>query len=147
MAATSMRQIGIDRVLTGTIASYIIGWTATAIFVSRVFGVLAAVKLSVILALPLAVALRLRFRRSGVRRTELALLLILAFVTFGIITGVVLNWYDYHMDLFHNQDVEYAKVARAFDRDPSFLDVELYVSPKHTYWMSGSVPGPARINA
>lgn len=133
------------RMLTLAIAVYLVAWGAGFVFVSREFGVVSAIKLSLIPVLPLVVALRMRGRWPTVRGREFAFLLALVIIVSGAAVGVVWNWYDTGMDRFHAEDLEYAEFVRVLRKDPAFHNVKASVSPKHLFWLRGTVASDADL--
>ena len=125
--------------------AYLIIWAVVFIFVYHVFGIGAAMGLTVILALPFAVALRMFSRWQSLRRQEFAFLFTVGIVAFGATGGLVWNWYDKGMDLRHAKDVEFIEFGRRLQKDPAFRDVELLVSPKE-FWMRGTVTSDADLD-
>ncbi len=136
------------RVLALLIGLYLAAWGSAFLFVSREFGVVAAIALSLMPVFPLAVAVRMCLRWPAVRQRELAFLLVLVMIAAGSVVGVVWDWYATGMNRYHAEDLEYAAFSRTVRKDPAFLNVELWVSPKHIFWMRGTLasdPDLARL--
>jgi hypothetical protein len=131
--------------LTLVVAAYLLVWGAGFIFVSQEFGIVSAIKLSLIPVLPLVVALRMCSRWPTVRGREFAFLLALVIIVSGAAVGVLWNWYDTGMDRFHAEDLEYAEFVRTLRKDPAFHNVKPFVSPKHLFWLRGTVASDADL--
>jgi hypothetical protein len=80
-----------------------------------------------------------------VRGRELAFLLALAITASGAAAGVVWNWYYTGMDRYHAEDLEYAEFSHVLRKDPRFCSVQLFVSPKHIFWMRGKIASDADL--
>lgn len=115
-------------------------------FVSQGFGFSSAATLSLLHALPLIVAVRLRRRWPGVRGRELAFLGVLFSVAAGGSAYVVRAWYADGLDRDHAEDVRWAEFERRFRRDPAFRDVQVHKSErKNVHWASGAVNSEADL--
>jgi hypothetical protein len=114
-------------------------------FVARVFGLEGAMVLSLIPALPLVVAVRMRCRWDTVKNKEFAFLAVLLIVAIGGVIGVVRNWYETGMDHRHAEDVKYAEFGRELLRDPSFRDLKINAGLKNVHWVSGTVASEADL--
>src|SRR5437867_2998970 len=89
-------------------------------FVSWDFGFRGAAVLSLVLALPLVVAVRLRRRWPAVRGRELVFLATLFCAVSGGGIFVVRAWYDDGLDRDHAEDVRWAEFERRLRRDAAF---------------------------
>lgn len=132
-------------VLTLAIIVYFVAWLVIFTFTSCVFGSLSSIKLSIIVVLPLAIAARMRTRWSTMQGRGLSYFFILVIVVFVTVVGVVWNWYSTGMDRYHNEDVEYKRFAYIMRKDPSFCQVNIYVSRKHVFWLRGTVATDADL--
>lgn len=129
------------------ILAYFLASAVGFLYVARVFGLGGAMLLSLIPALPLVVAVRLRRRRPAVRRTELILLLALSVVASGGGIFVVRDWFDKGLDSRRDEDLRWAEFGSALRRDPAFKNVDIKKSlRKDIYWVSGTVATEADLN-
>ncbi|MGL5094010.1 MAG: hypothetical protein ACRDD1_00375, partial [Planctomycetia bacterium] len=95
-------------------------------FVSRDFGHgIPVVVLSLVLALPLAFAVRLRLRWPAVRGREFVFFAVLFCVAAGTSWFAVQAWYTAGLDRYHAEDMKWAKFDRRLRRDPAFREVEI----------------------
>jgi hypothetical protein len=104
-----------------------------------IFGPGFAIGLSLILLLPLGVAIRMRRRWPAVRKTEFVFLFALLVFAIGGTTGGICRWYEVGMDHRYTEELQWARLGRSMKKDPAFQCLEIHVSPKHTYWVSGTV--------
>lgn len=114
-------------------------------FVTTVFGIGPAVGLSLLHALPFAVAVRIRARLYASRMRDFVFLAIASVAALAASTLLVQSWYAAGMHRRHAEDVEYAAFSRRLRQDPRFDDVELFVSGKHVFWMRGTVAEEADL--
>lgn len=133
------------RVFSVAMVVYLIIWVVVFAFVYRVFGSGFAIALSVILALPIAIALRMFRRWHFLRRREFVFLFALLIVVFGTISGLIWNWYDTGMDRRHVKEMEFVEFGHRLQKDPAFRNIELLVSPKE-FWMRGTVASSSDLN-
>jgi hypothetical protein len=87
------------------IAAYVVAWVGVFVFMFRVFGMGGAIVLSLVLAYPLFVAVRMHLRWPTVRGREFAFLLLLLAIVIGGSGGVIWRCYDQCIDLQHAQDL------------------------------------------
>jgi hypothetical protein len=128
------------------IASYIIAWVGILVFGFRVFGIGAAIGLSLFLIFPFVVAVRMYHRWPTVRRTEFALLLVLLFSVFGGSAFTVWRWYDSCMDLQHARDLRFDELAQEAHAVPAFRGVEFSsTNYKGRYVIRGTVATQADL--
>ncbi len=104
--------------------------------VSRDFGFISAAVLSLLLALPLVVAARLRGRWPAVRGRELLFLAILFCVATGGGAFVVRAWYADALDRDHAEDMRWAEFERRLRRDPAFRHGEVHESKRKNIHMT-----------
>ena len=115
-------------------------------FVSQNFGFRFAAFLSMILALPLLAAVRLRLRWPAVRSRELVFLAALLCVASGGGAYVVRAWYAHGLDRDHAEDMRWAEFERRFHQNPAFHDVQVHKSErKNIHWASGLVDSEADL--
>lgn len=108
------------------------------IFLSRHFGYLSPIFALFILALPLAVAVRLCRRWPAIRLRELALLACLFLAAAGAGVFMVQSWYAAGFDRDHAEDMRWAEFERRMRLDPAFRDVTVHESVrKNVHWVSG----------
>jgi hypothetical protein len=121
------------RVLSIEIAVYLIIWTAGIVFASQVFGAGLTIGLSLIVALPFAVAVRMRSREGTVERSELAILF--ALFIFALASCVcVASLYSAHF--------WFAVLTQRVHCDPAFDNIELSVDQcgsKNPFHIRGTV--------
>ena len=125
------------------IAVYLALGIAQFIFLSCTFGNGGAVFISLILAVPLPVAVRLCFRRSSVRGSEVVYLTLLTVFVLGT-SGGLIRW-SYHNggDRAHAQDVRFAELTRLVREDPAFGNIELFPGGKYGPEVYGTVASQA----
>jgi hypothetical protein len=115
-------------------------------FVAQEFGVRSAATLSLLLALPLVIAVHLCRRWPAGRSRELAYLAILFGVASVGGTFVVRVWYADGLDGDHAKDVQWTAFERRLRRDPAFRDVQVHKSErKNIHWASGTVESQADL--
>jgi len=125
-------------------AVYAVVWLCVFIFASQVFGMGPAAGLSLVLAFPLLVAVRMLLRWSAARGRDFALLLVLLAFVFGGGVYTVWYWYDVGMDSEHASDVRFAELTRIAHEDPAFQNVEFSIADyKGRYVITGRVASRA----
>ncbi len=135
------------RLLSLVILVGLIAWAGGFVFVFRVFGLGSAMLLSLVLAFPLIVAVRMRRRWPAVRGAEFVLLSILSAVASGGGAFVVWDWFDKGMDQDHAAYLKYAKLGRRLSMDPAFRHVEAHLAGRRgIYWVSGEVASKADLD-
>jgi len=146
MNATTTGSVAVRRALSLGIVAYLILWTAAIVLVSRVFGLGSAIGLSLILVLPLAVAVRMRRQWRAVQGRDFALLLLLLAVVLGGIAYVVWDWRGAGEDRQRVRDFQFAQLAGLVRKDPAFHDVEFSVTEDNErYQICGTVASPSDL--
>lgn len=144
---TSSKAAVFAKFFTVALVIYAAGGIAVGIFVSNVFGPGCAIGLSLIVACPLVIGLRMRRRLSAMVGRDFVLLVCLMTFACSSATYLVHNWYDNRLDDDHTKDVKYAELEQSFESDPAFSDLKLNLSKrKHVYWVSGTVDTEADLD-
>jgi hypothetical protein len=139
----TVRRMWIATAIVAGLALFVAGF----VFVSFVFGLPGASALSLLLAPPLVIGLRLRRRRPAQSGRELMFLTILVCVALGGAVYVVWDWYATGMDRDHAEDVKWAEFERVIRRDSAFKDVRInLLDRKHIHWASGTVAAEADLD-
>ena len=118
---------------------YIAALGAAFEFVRRVFGIVEGIGLSLLLAVPLVVGLRLFRARPAAGGRNLTLIIALAIIVGAASTAVIRSWYAAGIDRRHAEDIEFDNFVRKVRNDHSFETVDLFVSPKHIFYLRGAV--------
>lgn len=137
----SAKRIILDAALVATAAILIGG----AVVVSREFGFVLAVGLSLILALPLVVAVRLRRRSPSARPRELAFLVVLVCAAVGSSAFVTREWYASGFAERHLEDLQWSRFESAFRRDPAYRNLVTEWNHKSRYYVEGEVATEADL--
>jgi len=130
------------------IAVYAVAWAGVFVFVYRVFGIdLPAILLSLILAVPLVVAVRMRCRWPALRGREFVFLLLLVIFASGGGVFVIQHLYDTCRDLMRTEDRRFDEFTRIAHADPAFRDINfLTVSSKRFRQIQGTVATQADLD-
>lgn len=130
------RRVALD---TATVISAVLLVGGFA-FVSGEFGIPGATVLSLLLAWPLVVAIRLHRRWPAVHGRELVFLVILLCASAGGGFRVVRAWYASGRDRHHAADVRWGAFERRLRGQPAFRNVQVEKSKrKNIHWAGGVV--------
>ena len=117
--------------LSLVVAAYLALGIAQFIFLSRTFGDDGEIFMSLILVVPLPIAMRLCFRRSAVRGREVVYLTLLTIFVLGA-SGYLVQWsYRNGADLAHAQHVRFAELTGLVRNDPAFSHIECFPGGKY----------------
>ncbi len=117
------------------IATYALAWAGVLVFLHRVFGMdVAAIILSLVLVVPLVVAVQMRRRWPEVRKHELAYLLILMAFVLGGSVYTIHYWADIGLHNKHTSYLRFQELTVNAQKDPAFNDVEFSASEFKVDW-------------
>jgi hypothetical protein len=136
----------VRRAFSLAIGGYLVAWAAASCFLYRVFGCSGyanSMMLSLILAVPALVAVRMRFRRRATRPREFTFLAVLLIFVLAGSGYAVSYWYEKGFDRNHAVEVRFDDFSAIVQRDPAFSRVDVHVPKrgyKDSYRVSGTVP-------
>jgi hypothetical protein len=144
---TSSNRLPARMAFAIVIVVYAALWVTTFEFVSREFGSNKAVGLSLVLAIPFVIALRLCLRRHAVRAVEIVYFLVLLCLTLAGSVVAVRQWQDVKPDPSDAKDVEFRQLADVVHSDRAFEHIEFRIaeSKGYRYLLRGSAASHADV--
>jgi hypothetical protein len=122
---------------------YLIVFGALFVFVSHVFGLGAAILLSLMPLFPLIIAIRMGKKWLTLKGREFVYLGILLIITFCAVPGLIWSWYDSGLDYMYAAHLERMKFVDLLHKDPAFRNLQLV--EKRGCWLEGTVPTEADL--
>ena len=145
-AATTERSMAKNAFSLG-IAVYALAWAGVLVFLHRVFGMdVAAIILSLVLIVPLVVAVRMRCRWPEVRKHEFVFLLLLLVIVGVGSCGAIWRLYADGMHHRHITDIRFDELTHIAHSDTAFRHVEFVTTIyKQRYQLRGTVASQADL--
>ena len=140
-AVTQTSSPAIRKALSIAIGVYLIIWTAAFVVVSLTCEMGLAIIILILFVLPFVNALLMRYRRRAVRKTHLAVFVILVILVYCAGIAAVLGWYGEHR--------EFIEFRRLLSRVPAFRNIELSYDERlkgTPHWMRGMVASDADLD-
>ncbi len=134
-ASSSMRNNVLNALVFASVALLVGGF----VLINRDFGIEGASVLSIMLALPLFVAIRLRRRSFAVQQQEVSFFLVLFCAAAGGSAFTVHTWYSNGVHHRHLEDVQWYQFESEFRRDPAFQSLNTEWNKKTRYYLVGEV--------